>query len=134
MTTDPTCAERIDDHYQSRTEDIRAMTGWAEAWSRARGGYADRRYERAIERLDEYPLGMSVRHVVRVELSTGGPADYVEADMYPDGEIEPRSLVYHFADWWDHAERPIPSDDRDAWSAFIARMTGGLSVAELATE
>lgn len=121
-----TCEERIAGHLAGRTEDVRSMIGWADAWAKARGRSATAREDRARERIDEYPLGISVRRIVRVELSTGGPADYIEADIDSDGEIDPRSLTYHFADWFDHAEREVHPDDRDVWSTFIEHFTAGM--------
>lgn len=60
--------------------------------------------------LDEQILGVSttVTVTVRVELSTGGPADYVTAEVDPrDGSLS--DVEYHFAPWFDHASVSVPS-------------------------
>src|SRR5207302_524040 len=55
--------------------------------------YADQMYtleelrEEARERIQEYPSGISVQHVVRIELSGGGPSDYIKLEVDSDGEV-----------------------------------------------
>lgn len=51
--------------------------------------------------LYEYPLGIETFQVIKVHLSFGGPADWIEITL-SDSEI--KYVVYHFADWFDHAE------------------------------
>lgn len=77
--------------------------------------------------LDAYPLGVSRKAVFRVELSTGGPADWLEvicgntvADPYgARGGLEVEEIVYHFADWFDHAERELSGEEFDAAERFV---------------
>lgn len=64
-------------------------------------------YEEAAERISELPLGVSVKRVLRIDLSTGGPGDWLEADVDDDGTVD--SVTYHFNDWFDHAERTVDS-------------------------
>lgn len=70
--------------------------------------------DQASERLGEYPLGLSVRRVMRVDLSTGGPGDWLEAELDDDGEVI--AVDYHFNDWFDHAERRVHQGDA-LWQA-----------------
>jgi hypothetical protein len=73
----------------------------------------EERREQALEELSEYPLAVSMERVVRVDLSTGGPADWLEL-FYQADESRPHRIVYHFADWFDHAERTLDGDEFDA--------------------
>jgi hypothetical protein len=91
---------------------------------------ADDVRERAIERAYEYPLGISTRTIVRLELSTGGPADCIEYEVEPNNvedmgagecgwQVSGR-VTYHFADWFDHAERVLTGDDEAAAVDYLA--------------
>lgn len=84
--------------------------------------------EAARERIYELPLAVSAKTVFRVELSTGGPADWLEVfcsgdtPLYEpagDGEhYEVERIVYHFADWFDHAERDLSGFELEAAEDF----------------
>lgn len=64
--------------------------------------------ERAYESLNELPLGYSIKAVVRIELSTGGPGDWLEVvGEHGRHGFEVETVTYHYADWFDHAERPV---------------------------
>ena len=56
----------------------------------------------------EYALGVSIQKVMRIELSTGGPASFIEA--YLDDENNVDEVFYHFQDWFDGAKRKVSSD------------------------
>lgn len=79
-----------------------------------RGIMADRAREAITEMRDEGNVSETVLAVdmittMRVQLSTGGPADYLTCDV----DTESRSIgdvTYHFADWFDHAERSVDPD------------------------
>lgn len=75
--------------------------------------------EAAQERIYEYPLGLSTYKVHRIELSTGGPADYLEV-FVDDGDIQ--RIVYHFADWFDHASCALTGAEFDAAEAFVLNL------------
>lgn len=111
-----TCEERIGDQLQGRADYLaglyRVIDGEADTFAE---DYPDSPEpmtdDDARERLNEWGLGISTYRVLRVDLSTGGPADYIEAKL----EREQHgwavvSAAYHFADWYDHAERPIAED------------------------
>jgi hypothetical protein len=121
MTREATCAERIGEQMASREQDLeplfRAYDGEPNVpdpdGSYTPGEFWDGQVldaETAGDRLAELPLAVTVERSIRIELSTGGPADYVTAVIDPEsGEIL-RQARYHFADWFDHAEQPIPED------------------------
>lgn len=124
MTTkEETCAERIADQMQSREDYLNKLYEIADAgeetfsgdYGTFAGDYPDApeelNSEQAQERIDELPLGVSVEHVLRIELSTGGPADYITAKLdRTDYGWAVASAQYHFADWGDHAQRTIEED------------------------
>lgn len=86
--------------------------------------------EAARERLEQLPLGVSAQTVFRIDLSTGGPVDWLEVvcsgdtpRYEPAGEgehYEVERVVYHFADWFDHAERTLEGDEAEAAERFAA--------------
>lgn len=62
----------------------------------------------AEQRIQEMPLSVEVVRHVKILLGTGGPADWLDAELDADGDI--RTLTYHFADWYDHAAQPVEKD------------------------
>lgn len=97
-----TCSQRILGAFNSRNEYLEKVM---EAISNEEpyDGYED-----ASDALNEFPLAISVEQItqIKIELSWGGPADYIVVDVYDDGDI--KSAKYHFADWFDHADYSIP--------------------------
>ena len=108
MTTNqPTCAERIAEHLADRLADFAAMLG------RPDPDEPDDTSD-DLPPIQEYPLGVFVERTyrIKVELSTGGPADYITADVDDDGDIV--AAAYHFADWFDHAEVDLRANEDHA--------------------
>lgn len=99
-----TCAQRIVEAFNRRNEYLEEVMK-AISNEEPYDGYED-----ASDALDEFPLAISVDKItkVKIELSWGGPADYIVVEIYDDGEI--KSARYHFADWFDHADCTIPED------------------------
>lgn len=56
----------------------------------------------ALEELNNLALEITTYKVVKILMSTGGPADWVEVKVDDDGDII--GMSYHYADWFDHAE------------------------------
>lgn len=119
-TRQPTCAERLPEHLAGRLADIRAILARDDPDEPTE---AERDDINAPGPLNEYPLGASLAIAVRVELSTGGPADYITATV-DHGEVT--RAEYHFADWFDHAETALENDDLDVVAHFIDALYGGL--------
>lgn len=65
----------------------------------------------------EWPLAVTTLRVVRIDLSTGGPGDWFE--VFVDENNDVTSIVYHFNDWFDHAERTLDGDDFNAAHDFL---------------
>ncbi len=85
-------------------------------------------------KLNEQFIGadVSVTMTLRLDISTGGPADYVTADYDPsDGAIS--DVRYHFAPWFDHADVEVDSDS-PLYLAMARFASGfdGLTVEEIA--
>lgn len=131
------CAERLPEHLHNRLADFDELTMLAALYDdeltpeqraaaerqdidvgpdeRGTERAADAIAEDAQQRLYEYPLGVSTFTVHRIELSTGGPADYLDV-FVSDGDID--KIVYHFADWYDHAERTLDGGDFETAASF----------------
>jgi hypothetical protein len=110
-----TCAERIDEHQKSREDYLAALYAIANGEpGEVDGEELDE--ESAAERIDELPLGVSTYTVLRIDLSTGGPADYLTAHLFKERYgYGVESVTYHFADWFDHAEQSV-SEDSPLWT------------------
>lgn len=97
MSKEQSCEDRISAELADREETARRILA-------ASAGEPDDEYDE--ESLFEWGLGIDKKIVYRFELSTGGPADYLTITVDPsDREVE--SVEYHFADWFDHASRPV---------------------------
>jgi hypothetical protein len=158
MSKDRTCEERILEHLNSRIADFGAMTDLASVYNQARldevledantrelfeeikpddfeeleGGNYDELAENARQRIYETPLGVSSKTVFRVDLSTGGPGDWLEVETSGNTpryesiqgkqnaeHFEVDRITYHFNDWFDHAERALEGSDFDTALAFV---------------
>lgn len=68
-----------------------------------------RTQDKRTDAVSEGPLDVAVKITLRIDLSTGGPADYITADLDPQSR-QVSGVQYHFADWYDHAERSVEDD------------------------
>jgi len=73
--------------------------------------------EGAQEALWELPLSVETFTVVKVLLSTGGPADWLEAQIDSDGDII--RIEYVYQDWFDSARRTLSGPDFETADQFI---------------
>lgn len=69
------------------------------------------------ESLYELPIGLSKQTVFKIELSWGGPADFIRA--YVDDEGNLVRVTYHYQDWFDGAEMEV-NDNSHMWE-FVER-------------
>ena len=106
--TDPTAAERIDGYMQSRADSIAELFSIADGEGTRTFDGDELDEEQAGEYLDELPLSVEILRHVKITLGTGGPADWLDAELDAGGDI--RTLYYHFADWFDHASTPVDKD------------------------
>lgn len=131
------CADLIQEHYESRNETIREMLShhngqfdnyveecvekFVEEFSKNSGEEPNEeevdKFKENLHKnteynessLMEFPLGHSIETVVRIELSTGGPADFIKVFLDEWNNI--MSMTYHYFDWFDGAEIPVKEDD-----------------------
>jgi hypothetical protein len=127
-----TCEERIGAHLASRLADFRDFATLTDERAGANdvemrdaadrvgidtdAAATDDIADMAYERIYEYPLGIQTLRVHRIDISTGGPGDWLEA-FVDDGEIT--RIVYHFNDWFDHAERTLDGAEFDTAARFV---------------
>lgn len=106
-----TCAERIRDHLSGREGDMQEMFGATDPVNAFYLPDEEAQDEKMAE-LHDYALGVSTYTVVRIDLSTGGPADWLEAKCCEGqhGCLEVERVTYHFADWFDHAEEEVQEE------------------------
>ena len=105
------CAQRIRQELTGREESFAAL--WRQLDN---PDAADDEADAVREELN--PLSIEVRPVVTVLLSWGGPSDWLEIELESDDGRDIRRAVYHFADWFDHAERDVSEDATPAlWRA-----------------
>jgi hypothetical protein len=138
IDTNPnTCEARIGAHLTSRMETFAALvkasqgagvaeltdaelseiTGYMDTDREEYDGDPDKLQEEAQERIYELPLAVTESRMVRIDLSTGGPGDWLEAQIDTDGGIT--RITYWFNDWFDAAHRVLDGDDFDTAEAFI---------------
>ena len=103
MSSEKTCAQRIGDHLRSREQYLTDIYKAIEKDESIEG------YEEASEALYEFALGISSYTTVRIDLSTGGPADWLEC-LVDRSAGDLINVIYHFSDWFDHAEESVDVD------------------------
>lgn len=77
----------------------------------------DKLNEDARECIEEMPLSVETFKVLKVLLSTGGPADWFEAQIDDDGDI--LRIEYVYQDWFDGARRTLDGAEFDQAERFI---------------
>ena len=112
MKTDKkTCEQVIDSHMEDRNvylENLNDIIGDNESSSED--------VENALRELNEFPAGIESFKVIKIILSGGGPADWIEVKVDNDGYV--RNMFYHWQDWGDHAQRKI-SENSYLWDFAI---------------
>jgi len=126
MIEQQTCKERIKDQFFRREQSIKAMLtvylGEEDELD------SDNEYDSEIIKMiedddiseysiHEFALGMDSKTIVNITLGTGGPGDYLECWL--DESHKMYRVVYHFTDWFDHAEIGV---DRDSCVWEYAQM------------
>lgn len=122
---DESDVQTLDDDDRKRVRDLAGEHGWVadEAMDdESSEDLTERNTEDAAQwitklredenKLDEQVLGFSIKATVyvRLDLSTGGPGDWIDGEYDPsDGKLY--EVKYHFAPWFDHAERSLSPDD-----------------------
>ena len=98
-----TCADLVSEKMWSRSADLEEINDVL--------GDVDsdpETVEEALEELNNLALEITSYKVIKILLSTGGPADWLELKVDENGEV--RGLTYHYADWFDHAQIDVPNN------------------------
>lgn len=96
MTNQQTCNQRIDQEL-TRTEDW--LTNQYHLIDAANEAGDDEREDELREQIEPY---------MELTLSGGGPSSWLEVTLDRGQRgFEATSVVYHFANWFDHAQREV---------------------------
>jgi len=68
--------------------------------------------EDPVEALNNYALALSKTVTYKLELSWGGPSDYLVFEYDPENK-ELVSISYYYLDWFDGARREIPYNSEE---------------------
>lgn len=111
MTYQATCSERIDGYLKGRIED------WDDAFNLIDDAREQGDWDTADQIMEDdlYVLSVTQEVVLRIDIGTGGPADWLEVFYGPKEYFEqstvPTRIIYHFADWFDHASKVLEGDE-----------------------
>lgn len=119
---DKSCKARIKSHFESRLESITPLSEREPEYDEK--GYEIERDEDEEDDDSELLKGEDVLDVekkrsIKILLSTGGPGDWFEVEIYQDNSMG--EVTYHFQDWFDHAEMRVYGDAADTVRAWIER-------------
>ena len=106
-TENKNCEQLIDSQMQDRNEYLEGLNdiiGDNESDTE--------KVEEALIEMSEFPAGIETFKVMKIILSGGGPADWVEVKIDYDGHV--MGMTYHYADWFDHAQRKV-SENSYLW-------------------
>lgn len=91
------CAQRIEDQLAGREKTMDEIFSAMDNDGEYEG-------QDAYDALHEYALGYEKKDMLKIELSTGGPGDWLECYL-SDNELY--RVEYHFNDWFDHAQTVV---------------------------
>lgn len=102
MSKKQTCSDKILDQLASREELLNDIFNCAD------NDLEHEDYGDPIDFLyDGFPLSVDRITVIKIQLSTGGPGDWIEVYTESSGEII--RVTYHYNDWFDHASVNVDS-------------------------
>lgn len=105
------CEQIIDSQMQDRNaylEELNDIIGDNESETE--------KVDEALRELGDFPAGIETFKVTKIILSGGGPADWIEIKTDETGHV--LGMEYHYADWFDHAERKV-SENSYLWDFAI---------------
>jgi hypothetical protein len=115
MSKQLSCQERIEEEYRRADDYIEMMFKVLDNDKLDEEDEDDRKILQHIEdngvdedSIYEYAAGTSIKKLLTIELSGGGPSSHIEAIINEDGIVE--SAQYVFLDWFDGARRKINED------------------------
>jgi hypothetical protein len=104
--------EYVTGAFRSREDDISAMFAAEKASREVEDGDP-------TEVMEELPLSVELKRHVEILLSTGGPAEWIDAELYADGSIASAEFVVV----WGSDRRVTVLRDSDALWRFAERFT-----------
>ena len=115
MSKQLSCEERIEEEYRRADDYIELMFKVLDNDRLDEDDEDDRKILQHIEdngvdedSIYEYAAGTSIKKLLTIEISGGGPSSHIEAIIDEDGYVE--KATYHFLDWFDGARRNIRKD------------------------
>jgi len=115
MSKQLSCEERIEEEYRRADDYIELMFKVLDNDRLDEDDEDDRKILQHIEdngvdeeSIYEYAAGTSIKKLLTIEISGGGPSSHIEAIIDEDGYVE--KATYHFLDWFDGARRNISKD------------------------
>jgi len=90
-----TCKEKIDKELKERIKDFKEAL----------------KTDDIIEQINSYALGIEEYKIYKLQLSWGGPADYIE--FKADLENTLNQITYYYQDWYDGAYRNISQNSQE---------------------
>lgn len=115
MSKQLSCQERIEEEYRRADDYIEMMFKVLDNDKLDEEDEDDRKILQHIEdngvdedSIYEYAAGTSIKKLLTIELSGGGPSSHIEAIINEDNVVE--SAQYVFLDWFDGARRKINED------------------------
>lgn len=70
------------------------------------------------EEIEQRILAISKKLHYRIELSCGGPADWLEV-ITNENNKEIEDIIYHFSNWWTHEEKDLNNEEFEETRQFI---------------
>ena len=70
------------------------------------------------EEIEQRILAISKKLHYRIELSCGGPADWLEV-ITDENNKEIEDIIYHFSNWWTHEEKDLNNEEFEETRQFI---------------
>lgn len=96
--SDRSCEERIKEELHGTEQWLSERYNLIDAANDA----GDRQQDELREEIE--PYAVDVKYVLKLELSGGGSASWLEVELDKGRQgFRVASVVYHFADWFDHA-------------------------------
>ena len=105
--------------FRSRNEDARVLLDASYAGSSVDG------YDDAETAIDELPLSVEVERHVIIMLSVGGPAEWIDAELYEAGDIKSAEFVAV----WGSERRATRIDETDALWTLAEQYVEGIGEA-----
>lgn len=114
MTAQPTCKQRVRQHWNSRKADFALYMGNSEVYENGNDDIGPfNEYGLCFDYVPAGTFSDQKKGFWRYQLSTGGPGD--ELRFYGDPEGKIYKVEYWFLDWFDGAKVNVTETDEAKW-------------------